>query len=154
MFDVYQTRHGVGRYFKGWSKRQWTSLLEHFTISTNIRWSQARHRWQFCLSANSQPVKCVRNTPSAEASKPWLPSSWATFNSLTPLITRLRESYSRKVSKAEKIKQRLHEVWQCSNTAFEWQDTIFKLLCFFRRSKEASVRWGGKVKSFYCLRSE
>jgi len=35
---------------QAWSKSQWTVLMGHLTISTNVRHYQTHHRWQFFLS--------------------------------------------------------------------------------------------------------
>jgi len=68
---------------------------------------------------------------------------------LNALTTRFREScieqheYASWVKKTEEIKERLVELWQCTDTAFEWKNAIF----VFPR-KDLHIIWGGIVKCF------
>jgi len=39
---------------QAWGKIQWTVLMGHLTISTNIRHYETRHRWQFFLSGRQR----------------------------------------------------------------------------------------------------
>ena len=63
----------------------------------------------------------------------WLP----TGQSWTHLITRFRESIPAwvcvLVNKIEVIKQRLVELWKCSNTTFEWKRCDFRVSGFARK---------------------
>jgi len=48
---------------QAWSESQWTVLMGYLTISTNIRWYQTHHRWQFFLPGrHSALVHCACNT--------------------------------------------------------------------------------------------
>jgi len=68
--------------------------------------------------------------------------------SLTP-TTRFRESqqheHELKVTRLNILNQRLVEVWQCSNTAFEWKDAIL-CFCISPGSAESPIRRFLKIK--------
>jgi len=68
MLCVSQICHGVSRCVKGesclrqaCSKSQWTVLMGHLTISTNVRRYQTHHMWQFFLSGRQRTgaIVCV-----------------------------------------------------------------------------------------------
>ena len=109
-----------------------------------------RRWWQFCLSARQcTGASCIQHSPTAAMQN----SQLITVQGLTPLTTRFIGShiqqheyqYEVPVTRLNKLSQRLVEVWQCSNTTFEWKDAIFVFLPVLRnRSAEALVR---KIKT-------
>jgi len=97
---------------------------------------------------------CVQHSPTASAlltsfllnhARPTTPSCTHWLQDLGSYAAACIGPYESRVKKTEEIKDRHVEVWQCTDTAFEWK---MRFSCFpvLPGSEEAHVIWGGTVK--------
>jgi len=113
------------------SESQWTVSMGYLTISINVRRYQTHHRWHFFFQKDNTLVHMhyacnTTQSNSATLSTSFLLNHAPNSADLNAVITRFRESYSSvsmsyESKKIEEIKQWLVEIWQCTNTAFEWK---------------------------------